>query len=79
MKKAIIKKIYVWDDCVEMYVQCPYCGSINHHTITGSTSTKRSSKGEKRLKIDFSKLGTRCCGHRGWPTYCSSRSNYELH
>lgn len=42
------------DGCVEMYVRCPHCNQLNHHTITHATI-------KNKITIDFTKLGSRVC------------------
>ena len=56
--EAIIQEINIYNDgVIEMVVICNSCKKQNFHTITHA-----STKTNKKISIDFSKLGKRCCG-----------------
>jgi len=55
--EAIIQQINIYNDgAIEMVVICNSCKKQNFHTINHA-----STKTNKKISIDFSKLGKRCC------------------
>jgi len=55
--EAIIQHINIYNDgAIEMVVICNSCKKQNFHTINHA-----STKTNKKISIDFSKLGKRCC------------------
>lgn len=56
--EAVIQQINIYNDgAIEMVVICNSCKKQNFHTINHA-----STKTNKKISIDFSKLGKRCCG-----------------
>jgi len=73
--EAIIQHINIYNDgAIEMVVICNSCKKQNFHTISHA-----STKTNKKISIDFLKLGKRCCepnmSKKGQMNICDAEYN----